>query len=756
MDLQALEVKQFHGGITDNFIDAQPHQYQRADNLLVTENAKLYTRPGSEIWDAINYQIPAGAQRIGSLHEHFGLLLTQSSKKVYYVSTTWQTLQGPSANDVFLTGDINSRAIWSDWNNHSFVTNDDFSPVMKIYKDQTSTLRVRNAGLPNFSSTPTCTKTVVGTNNYIYTFLYYYEYYVETVLFAELGPTLQVQVIDSATPDVGQIQITGIPSITPTQNYDTANIKVRIYRTQANGTTSTLLATINHGVATYNDVIADATIADNIVLYTDSGEASHEPPPLCKCLHITDTLGLYGHIKDSSGQIFKNRVRQGIPDDPDSCPSAFYVDFDDNVVAISSVGQTPVVLCERSIHRLDSFFSATGEGGLQGQEIESTVGCISATSVIQIQRGIVFAGESGFYFTDGWEVRKLSSSFNDTYAQYIQTAQQKRRINGAFDRTSKRVWWALQSGQDIADEVDTCFVLDSRYGLGVAGDDLENVRACFTTISGGTSFRPTALIFFNNDLYRADSRGYIFKHSSSYTSDPIIDTFSNPSTWATQAIIWDFKSFATSFGFTLKRKFVPRVVVSAECTTNASVQIVSINDAGRSEFALKPIRFRKLWTWGDPTKTWGKEGEIWNYKGIIEEERYINSNGLRCSYKQIQIVNAYVNIVASDNLTTGTGNAALNTFTLDDIVNYAFPGNLRGYFISFENDSYSKEFEILSNTTSTLTVLDPTLSIPEIPSKWIIRGYPKDEVFNMLSFALFYSPLGDPQKFQTVTGGGNA
>jgi hypothetical protein len=509
-------------------------------------------------------------------------------------------------------------------------------------------------------------------------------------------------------------------------------------------------------VATYNDSIADATIADNISLYTDSGELSHEPPPLCKCLHITDTLGLYGHVKDSAGQIFKNRVRQAIPDDPDSCPSTMYVDFDDNVVAISSVGQTPVVLCERSIYRLDSFFTGTGEGDLQAQEIESTVGCISATSVIQLQRGIVFAGESGFYFTDGWEVRKLSSAFNDTYLNYIQTAQQKRRIHGAFDRSSKRVYWGLQSGQDSGDEVDTCFVLDSRYGLGVAGDDLENVRACFTTLSGGSSFRPTALIFFNNDLIRGDSRGYSFIHKTEYTSNPIVDTTAVPSLWSTQAIIWNFKSIATSFGSTLKRKFVPRVVVSAECTTNASIQIVSINDAGKTEFPLKPIRFRKLWTWGDPTKTWGKEGEIWNYKGVIEEERFINSNGLRCSYKQLQITNAYVIIVASDNLTTGTGNAILSTFTLDNIVDFAFPSNMKGHKIAFESDAYTREFEILSHTATTLTLLDPTQSIPVVSSKWVIRGYPKDEVFNMLSFAMFYAALGDPMVFQSVTEGKNA
>ena len=134
MELQPLEVKEFHGGITDNPIDNSLHKYYMADNFFVTVNRKLYTRPGSDIWDEDNTQIPVGSQRIGSFQvDYANDLLVQSSKKVYYVDVTWQTLQGPTGNDVMTQGDVNSDVCWSRWNNHLYITNSDYALKISIH-----------------------------------------------------------------------------------------------------------------------------------------------------------------------------------------------------------------------------------------------------------------------------------------------------------------------------------------------------------------------------------------------------------------------------------------------------------------------------------------------------------------------------------------------------------------------------------------------------------------------------------------------
>ena len=455
-------------------------------------------------------------------------------------------------------------------------------------------------------------------------------------------------------------------------------------------------------------MISDADIIDNAAIYTDGGQLSNDPPPLCKCLHVTDTLGLYGHIKTVDGDILQNRIRQSIPDDPDSCPESMYVDLDDSIVTISSVGQTPVILCEKSIYRLDGNFTSTGDGLLEAQEIESTVGCISMNSVVQVQRGVVFAGETGFYFTDGYEVRKISSGFNKTYGELVLTAQQRERIYGTFDRNDKRVWWAVQEDSDSGSDVNKYFILDTRYGLGVPGDDLENRSPCFTTASNGSYFRPTASIFKNGFLLRGDTRGYTFEHKDEYTSDPLIDVSKAASLWDIKTIIWDFISTATSFGTTLKRKFVPRITLSAENETDLTVKINSINDIGKQIKGVKPIRFRKNWLWGDPTKVWGTENDIWNFSGMIEEQRRFHSQSLRCSYKQIQLTNAYDVIITSDDLTTVTINTGVKTATLDDIATYDWPEDSVGYYIYFESDNYVEGYEITGRSDDVLTFFDPS------------------------------------------------
>jgi len=736
-------------------------------------------------------------------------LLTQSSTKVYHViAGAWATLQGPTGNDVLTTADLNSRTTWSDWNKHTFVANDDFSPVMKLYVDG-GDLKVRSAGLPKLANPPTVTKTVSDVANYIYYFVYFFEYSVGTVVYNDFGAVTQVALLNTAEPDIGVVNITNIPVIANgvDNNWDTASIKIKIYRTQNNGNVGTYIGEVTNGTTIYNDSASDASIINNAALYTVGGQVENDPTPLCRCLHVTDTAGFYGHIKTASGEILSNRVRQSIPGDPDSCPESFFVDLDDSIVGISSAGQTPIVFCETSIYRLDGLYDGQGGGLLEKQEIESTVGCISMNSIVQVQRGVVFAGETGFYFTDGWEVRKLSNNFNDTYKSFTITSEQKERIYGTFDRNDKRVWWSIQETPTVEipviTEVNKCYVIDTRYGLGEAQNDLETLQGVFTTISNLEYFKPTAIIFKDGNLIRGDARGYTFEHKAEYSNDPLLETALAPANWDVSAIPWDYKSVATSFGSSLKRKYCPKMTVTAENNTNLTVQANSINDIGRNIRSMKPIRSRKNWVWDDPSITWGDETQIWDFMGLIEEERRFFSDSLRCSYKQIQITNAFDVIINSDDLIASTNDVVLKTSTLDSSItigdladpplapingdryfiiapatgawtglegqvatwdtvagvwtytaDFNWPVDCRGQYIYFEDDNYSVGFLITARTDNVITYADSTNSTVPGSKKWVIRGVAKTEVLDLISYSLWYAYLGGPIDFSARSAGG--
>lgn len=738
---QPLEVKEFHGGITDNFIDNALTKYADADNFLVTVNKKLISRPGSELFDILNAQIPAGAQRVGTIIEHEDLLLVQSSKKLYNYAGTitgWATLTGPTGNDAFTAGSTTSIVSYAKWNHHLYVTNSDFAPVTKIYKDIGGIVRTRTAGLPQLGASPSVVSSgPVGTNSYIYAFAYYYSYTVGTLVFEDYGTTLQVQLADVDEPSVNAVNITAIPVLAngSNYNYDTSNIKVKIYRTISGGTVFYEIGEVTNGTLIFNDNQSDASIQDNVVLYTEGGVLDNDPPPLAKYIHVSKGICWYAHIKEGT-EIATNRIRQSIQDDPDSCPIGNYVDVEDEITGLSSCGFIPVVFCKNSVYRLDGYFDELGGGALIAQRISDYVGCISSTSVVQTEKGVFFAGKDGFYFTDAYNVFKISEEFNDRYTDFSTTDQQKSRIFGAYDKENNRIWWSVQTS-DGAD-CDKCFVLDLRWGI--------NTMSCFTTATGSDSFAPTSILFYQKQLIRGDTRGFIFKHSQDYLSDPKVDLLKAVADWDRQEIIWNYVSCATSFGNTMIRKWVPWILFYADNRSNLSIQMISNNDVNKRRSMLTPIRFRKNLYWGDPLPVWRDDELVWNYAGLIELLFRFNAGGLRCSYKQIEITNAFVNIVASDDMTTATVDSAAKTVLLDDIVTYKWPENLIDYYIYFDNDNYANEYKIISRSDDTLVVLDPENALVSGSRKWVIKGYPKDEMLYLMGYTLHYAMFGQTQQ----------
>lgn len=744
---QPLEVNDFSGGLTDNYVDAPQNRYQKADNFFITPNKKLLSRFGSKLYDAVNFQTPNGNNRVGTLinYNNNSILFVHSGQDIFYINTLWQKLIGPSGYTVFTAGNFATKIAHAQWNRHLFVTNEAFSTPMKIYRDNLGVPQVRTAGLPALATSPVFTPTV-GTNNYLYAAIYQYAYFVDTVEYQDFGPTAQVSVPLADAPNINPIVITAIPVLTNgvDQNWDTAAIKLKIYRTINNGDTFYYVGEVTNGTTTFNDTVSDATLQLNATLYTTGGILDNDPPPLAKFVHITNGTAFYAHIKEGT-EIFSNRVQQSIQDDPDSCPVDFFIDVEEEIDGISSVKGVPIILCQKSIYRLDGFFDELGRGGLTYQKINDTAGCVSHNSILQTIDGIFWAGNDGFYFSDGYRVQKISDGFNDTYKVLVQNETQKKNITGAYDEDNKRIIWCVQTDPSSQDN-DTWFMLDLRWGI---RDD-----STFTTASGGASFAPSSLVVFNKELIRGDKRGYVFKHNENYLTDPRVDVFALPSVWGFETIVWDYRSASMSFGTSMVRKWVPKMSVSAKNVSNLSLQIRSNNDDNRQVLPLSPIRFRGNIVWGDIEVTWGDDSIIWGKDGIIDEIRRFPAKSLRCDYKQIQMTNAYVNVTGSDALGSATSTAGVTVYdsnvryiVLDNLVDFSWPLESVGYYISFERDGYVQEYAVLTRTGSTITVVDADATSPVGAGlHWMLRGKPKNEVFNLLAYVVHFQPLTDTQK----------
>jgi len=598
--------------------------------------------------------------------------------------------------------------------------------------------------------------------NYIYAFVYVYEYTVGNLKYIDFGPTKLVSfekgaAITAASPAT-------ISNWAPFQiangtifNWDTAAITIRVYRTINNGdtfywvedqvdttVTNTRVGYIQNsaitGSTTYVDGATDAIIqAANKQLYINGGVLDNDQPPMAKFVHITDNFAYYGNIREGT-DIFPNRVLQSAKFDPDSVPAGNFIDLEDELVGISSFNSVPIAFCKRFVYRLDGSYDDLGRGSIQALKIINAPGCVGNQSIVQAAEGIFYAGVDGFYWTDGFNVIKLSDDFNTTYKQLVTTSTKQLRIYGCYEEQERKVHWGV-TYDDASSDNDKIFTLDLRYGL--------KRDSCFTTWSNSTSFAPTAIVFFNKVLVRGDRRGYLFKHTSINKSDPRVDTAVTPSSWATKYIPFRLKLPHLDFGVQKERKFVPRVTFIAKNRTNLSMQISSINDQGKSTTSLREVRFRGNNAWGDELLTWGDSTILWGQDGEIAVWMRFPAGQLRLQHKQLEFANAYSVITNSDTLGTATISNSANTAVLDN-ASAKWPSNSVDYYLSHSVDSYGAQFlvtAINSPTNTTLTLQDVGGTLPTGAGiEWLLKGYKKEEEIEFDSITIQWMPLSRTQQ----------
>lgn len=740
-----FDVSDFSGGITDAYVSGPASRYFEADNFLVDPNKKLIGRPGSKIEDETNYLLPVGHQRIGALIPFGSYLLKQSGRSIYYIDQTYKTLTGPSGFSVFSSGDANSSVSFDQWNGHLFITNDAWSKPQKIFVDESGALRCVTAGLP-YMDAPSVSSSVQGTASYLYRFLYYRSYKIGDLTFEDWGPTTQVSAFGFTQIELASISISGIPVLDNgvDGNYDTSNIKVKIFRTIDAGTTFFCVGEVPNGTTTFTDSVSDSVAINSTLLYTEGGVVDNDPPPLSKFFTICNGYGYYGHVQ-YEGQTFKTRVVQSIKSDPDSVPASFYIDLDDEIVALGSTRTHPIVFCKKSIYRIDGTIDELGRGVLTAEKISDNTGGVGQLSLVRTVDGVYFAGTDGFYFTDAFTVTKISNEFNQTYKSLVSTETKKKRIYAAYEEAFRRVYWACQESDGQTDN-DVIYVFDARFGIRPDG--------CFTTWSGG--WNPTSLAFVNGNLYRGDKLGYTFAHLLDESTDTNIDQGVPPAQWSKSAVLWNYTSCALDLGSEAVKKWVSKIQFKGANVSDLSLTIYSINDDTKEPKALSPIRFRGNAAWGRVDEPWGDITKAWNLSKMINQQRRFVSGGLRCTYKQVQFRNAFTAICNSDLFGLATASKDTKTVTLNTGYVSGWPGDSDGYFISFSTDGYKQTYPIVSRTEDTLTIADDNGSCPDGVVKWEMFGYPKGEKIHILSYQLIYCILTDTQTMFDGNTGANA
>jgi len=739
---QTLELEDFSGGVTDYYLSAPPNKLRTCDNLLINQYPQMgkpFTRFGSRIYDANYPQIPAGAQRIGACQIYKNLLYVQSSQKLYYHNavTGWNDIPGPTGNNAFPGVTTSTYFNYATWNYHTLWAHTGRDYPKKVIKGISGVPFIVEAGLPKFNTSGITYTHGGGTHSdWLYKFVYRYDYAAEgNIQFTDIGSPSPSYVVSGAL----NVVFTGIPVLSngSTSNFNTSNIYIDIYRTLNNGTVFYKVGTITNGTTTFTDSVPDATLQLNQTLYTTGGVVENDRPPKCTSVHVKRDTGYYANIQTASGEILNYRCLQSIPGDIDSVPESFYVDVDDEIIAVSSTKSNVVLLCRNSAYRIDNEFDELGRGGMLCERISDTAGCVSGQGVVQALDGVFWAGLDGIYFTDGFRVQRINTDYDKTYRTFTTNLgnvddAKAFKIQGKYDKKKNRIWWTIQKDGSL--EINSCYILDLNWGI--------SDKSTFTTASGA-SYAPTAIEFDNGDMIRCDKRGYILVHEDELYVDPKIDTTISPALWTSETIVYEMETTAFNFGTSTTRKYVTQVNVTCENATNLSLQIVSNNDDNRKLGDLSPIRFRGNVTWGFPDVYWGDQTLDWNRQGLIHEKRRMPARNLRCNFKSVKFGNAKVVIISSDIIGTATINSLAKTVTLTNTTQYDWPSLSVGYYIAFEADNYTREYEVTARTNDVLTYSDSiNASQSNVGQKWVLRGYPKGEILNLLNMSLVYEVSG--------------
>ena len=243
---------------------------------------------------------------------------------------------------------------------------------------------------------------------------------------------------------------------------------MEIYRTTNGGTTSYRVGSVTNGTTTFTDSVSDADLVLNSVLYTDGGVLEHDQPPPSKYISVANNTACYSHPKigtetDPTGFILS------VPGNPDAVPGSFLEHVESDITGASSVGKYHLLFARDSVWRVEGVFDELGRGAVEAVEISRQKGCVSHNSIVKIPatgfsgEGVVFAGVDGFYFSDGYDVRQISTHLVPSYSNIVSATANEPKIYGRYDAKENRVHWSCYDTSITGDDNNRTFILDLNF-----------------------------------------------------------------------------------------------------------------------------------------------------------------------------------------------------------------------------------------------------------------------------------------------------
>ncbi len=752
--MRPFTVMDFAGGVADGYLSAPDNCSSHIDNFWIDEDGKLNVREGLNIFHP---SIP-GRDRVSGIYlgnEPYGSPFFFGLDAIQYINEldTFTGVVGPTGNPGAAgktNSDLESLTLWK--KQLIFATAPATTRPTRVYCstfDSPAEYLAVTLGLPALASAPTATPSA-GANTYIYAFHHYLEItdYDGTV-FIEQGPITFVEVESAAAPNSSQIELTDIPTLANTSltNYVVStDLKIKVARTEASGTVFYYVTTLDNGETTYDDTMSDTTLVDQEVIY-NNGDLLDYDPPVLGARFVTEVNDVFWYATERS-------LQHSIQGAPGACPDEYVTTIPQRIRGLSNNISFPILFTDRPVYRVEGLFDEFGDGGYELKEISKTAGCISHKSIVAIPGGLVWAGNGGFYFTDGYQVQRISNRISDRYQVW-----KNQSISGCFDSQKNMVYWTINSSDNaITSPNDSIAVLHLDFGV--------NANSVFTTFSSANNIFPTALAYsesydvdetYRGRLLLGENRGYFLYQSPLVYTDPKIDLTVHPSEMREKAIIWRYESKGWDLGNSAISKYCSLLTAEFENETDIAVQFFTRPDDGGPWEWLSEMRQDGAILWDISEYPWDDPLDLvdhdWNSQRITEGRRHMPAETLRAVRRQMAMTNAKTWIDRSDDKGTAGIDGTLKYITLDTAAN-SWPGDCEDYEIAFGADigenpitSDATFYTIQERVSDTvIKVYDPYSTLTTVAAQeWQMRGYRKFERTRLLSYSIHFEDEGTTQ-----------
>lgn len=736
------------------------------------------------------------------------------------------------------------------WRNHILLTGADGRRPHQLFTDDGGVRRNITCGLPYFTSAQKSEITISGSSGtgskYLFGFVWSYTYKVGGVSYRKVSDVYTVQKefangvgIDFTLPTMDNSQYGAVDA-----HWDTANVKLEIYASASGQQELFLLDTKSNGtVSAPSYTIDNNTIVTKQALYTNGGLLEHNMPPICKDIQLINDTAYYLNITEELQDSFTvtkwtattvylkdqyvsylsytykavdnhtstssfasdsahwqlvvptvkehkpYRVIQSIPSIPTSVNYDFFLDVDDEIVGGGVARGSLIVFTRTYIYRVDGQISANGSGSLRANVMSTSIGCLSRDSIVTTSDGVYFAGNDGLWFTDGVSFKELTGrdkSLEKKYRSLINTEANASRIYGTHEATNNNITWSMSS-VDGASENDMWLVYD------IDKDSF--------SISNGETFYSSCTLYYKEDIYRGDDKGYIYRHNRNIFCD-YARKDGLTIEWEKNPIKWELRpAFFTSLN---DRLWARSINVAVEAGRDLVVGLEAELISGRTH-PMVPIAYKSNNTWRDINSVWGDSFNLWKPSTVQTKRRRLpkgaaRSRGLTVGLKAGEGILFVSDVLGEADVTYAVQNDPTQLAIELVGATAKWPKDCVGYKISLEKTNvadwlpnvvygradwvvyegvkyvseinnntsatfveaswykfnYDVKHLITARSDTTLTVMGGAV-IPSSNMKWQISGIPKEQDVEIKSITYVYGKIGnEDNQFQTGQDGGNA